>query len=368
MKIVRLVTQCLIVSIFWSTASARVVPTILGDVNEQDPVILQLLDSKAIQRLKGIDQSGPTPYFKENYPKLSRYDHSLGVYALLKHFKVSRSEQIAGLMHDASHTVFSHLADIIFLHGAERTESYQDKIHDWFLQQMGVDKILMQANLKIQDISPKNPKFRALEQDYPDMNADRIEYNLHTGLVFNDLNQDDIHAIIKALRYDNNKWYFSDIKHAKQLAKLSTYYTKNLWSSSHNTAFYTVGAAALQYALAHKYITTANLNFGVDQEIVDLLNTTQDPILQELVAMLKDIDKYYTVSNKHDYDLYQPVKMRGFDPLVINNGKLARLSTLSVDFANELQETANYTQVGIYLKFTNIANQQILALLKQANI
>jgi HD superfamily phosphohydrolase len=93
---------------------ARIVETFLGPVEENNPVVLKLLDSKAIQRLKLIDQSGPTAYFLKNFRRFSRYDHSLGVYALLKRYNASQEEQIAGLLHDASHTAFSHIGDWIF--------------------------------------------------------------------------------------------------------------------------------------------------------------------------------------------------------------------------------------------------------------
>ncbi len=68
---------------------AAVINTILGDVTEHNPSILALIDSQAMQRLKHIDQSGPPVYFTANFPALTRYDHSLGVYALLKRYNVS---------------------------------------------------------------------------------------------------------------------------------------------------------------------------------------------------------------------------------------------------------------------------------------
>jgi HD superfamily phosphohydrolase len=367
MHIIKKLTQGIIILLLASNVNARVIHTIFGDIHEHDPVILELIDSKTMQRLKYIDQSGPVHYFTTNFPTFSRYEHSLGVYALLKHFQLSRNEQIAGLMHDASHTVFSHVADILFLHGEQRKDSYQDNIHDWFLTKMDVDKIIAKANLTTQDISPKNPKFKALEQDYPDMNADRIEYNLHTGLVFNDLDKNEIQNIIKSLHYKNNQWYFSDLKYAKKLGRLSTYYTKTLWGTPTNVAIYTATAAALKYALEQKYLTTDDLNFGKDLDVVNLLRKSSDPILKQLVVIISNIDSYYTLSNASDYDIYQPVKMRGFDPLVLQKGKLERLSALSIDYSKELENTHRYTQTGVYLKFINIANEQILDLLTKAN-
>jgi HD superfamily phosphohydrolase len=103
----------LLTSLISFSIHAQIVDTIFGKIDEQNPVAIKLLNHDVVQRLKHIDQSGPLIYISNEYPAYSRYDHSLGVYALLKRYNVSTEEQIAGLMHDTSHTVFSHLADYI---------------------------------------------------------------------------------------------------------------------------------------------------------------------------------------------------------------------------------------------------------------
>lgn len=361
------IANILVISLVTFNIQAEIIHSIFGDVDESNPVVHKLIDSKAMQRLKHIDQSGPEGYFSDNFPMFSRYDHSVGVYALLKRYNVSSEEQIAGLMHDASHTVFSHLADLIFQHGSDRKDSYQDNIHNWFLSKMGVEQILAPYNLTLENISPKNPNFHALEQPFPDMNADRIEYNLHTGLVFSDISDNDVREILDSLRYENNKWYFTDIRSAKKFAKLSTYYTKVFWGNPHNVALYTAAAAAVQHAINTKLINSDELHFGIDEEIVAKLRQSRDPILQELVKVMSKIEQYYTSTGPENYDIYQPVKMRGIDPLVMQQDKLYRLSKLSIDFKNELDLTQQYAQRGVYIKFRNISNPTVLSLISKAN-
>ncbi len=337
----------------------------MGDVDEQNQIIFDLIDSKAMQRLKYIDQSGPQIYFLNNYPAFSRYDHSLGVYALLKRFSDSKEEQISGLLHDASHTVFSHVGDILFQAGDKRVDSYQDDIHDWFLANMQVDNILNQYNYNIKDVSPKNPYFNALEQPYPDMNADRIEYNLHTGLTFNDLNHTDVAEILNHLEFKDRKWYFTDITTAKKFAKLSTYYTKTLWSASQNAAFYLVTSALLKYCLQENIITRDDVHFGMDKAIIDKITAKGDLIVKEFMHILHNLDAYY-ISATDKCDIFVPLKMRGIDPLVLNNGTLHRLSELSVDFKNELSITQAIVNKGVKLNFVNIKNSYIKKLLTQS--
>jgi len=91
---------------------------IYGEFKIAEPVILELIASKAMERLKEIDQAG---YFEPYYPGTahSRFEHSVGVYLLLKMFGAPIHEQIAGLIHDVSHSAFSHCVDYALDEGSE---------------------------------------------------------------------------------------------------------------------------------------------------------------------------------------------------------------------------------------------------------
>ncbi len=346
---------------------AKIVSTIFGNIEETNPTVLELIDSNAMQRLKYIDQSGIDAYVTDNFPKFTRYEHSLGVYALLKKYNVSIEEQIAGLLHDASHTAFSHLGDYIFQSGSHRMQSYQDSIHELSLKHFAVDQILARYALTLADVSPKNPKFLALEQPYPDMNADRIEYNLHTALVFQDLTPLEVEQILMSLKFSNNKWYFTDITNAKKFARLSTYYNKTFWGSAHNMAIHSVAAAMLKYALQNDIITSDEIHFSTDEQVLQKLQQDNSPVIKELFAIIGNMDKYFVLTEVDEQHIVLPIKMRGIDPLVLHAGGLHRLSDLSQDFKNELNLTKEFCQHGAYVKFVNIPNKEILQLIAVNN-
>src|SRR5690554_3955482 len=78
--------------------------TLYGDITITEPVLIELLQDPAMQRLKEIRQYGSNYYTikKQDY---NRFDHSVGVFALLRIYGASLHEPIAGLLHDVSHTV-----------------------------------------------------------------------------------------------------------------------------------------------------------------------------------------------------------------------------------------------------------------------
>ncbi|MBM3255849.1 MAG: HD domain-containing protein [Candidatus Moranbacteria bacterium] len=85
---------------------------IYGKIKITEPIILELINCPSIQRLKGIDQAGYSKPWFSGIPR-TRFEHSMGVFILLKKYNACLEEQIAGLIHDASHLTFSHAKDML---------------------------------------------------------------------------------------------------------------------------------------------------------------------------------------------------------------------------------------------------------------
>lgn len=62
------------------------------------------------------------------------------MYILLNRLGASEEEQVAGLLHDISHTAFSHLIDWVI--GDSSKEDYQDKRHLSVLLENEIAQIL----------------------------------------------------------------------------------------------------------------------------------------------------------------------------------------------------------------------------------
>src|SRR5207245_2399122 len=151
--------------------------------------------------LKELHQYGVS-YYITHPEEYNRYDHSVGVFAILRLKGASIEEQVAGLLHDVSHTVFSHVGDFIFARSVEK-ECYQDNIHEWFLNKYGIKEILEKYGFSVSQICHKSGNFLALEQDLPNLCADRIDYNLQGAYYQGFLNKAEIAQILQDLQFQN---------------------------------------------------------------------------------------------------------------------------------------------------------------------
>ena len=61
---------------------------IYGQHTIHEPVLIELIKSKSLQRLKEVDNNGPHVYHYTSPGKFSRYNHSIGVMLLLRKFTI----------------------------------------------------------------------------------------------------------------------------------------------------------------------------------------------------------------------------------------------------------------------------------------
>lgn len=306
-----------------------------GDVTIHEPILIDLIKSPSMQRLKEIDQYGITAYIT-SLPSFSRYDHSIGVLVLLRKYGCSLHEQIAGLLHDVSHTVFSHVADVIFKQHSEKN-SYQDDIHEWFIGKTELATILKNHGFAVKDILHKQKTYKALERDIPYLCADRIEYNLHGALVEKLLTKKDIKKIIQSLHLQDGIWFFTEIEQARKLAKVSLYLQQYAYTSPASCLVYHWMGKVMQRALEIEFVSMNDIHFSTDILILDKIKKSDDAIIKNLVQNIKNHEKLFTIGSSEKYDLNLPVKFRGLDPLIKINNELKPLTDLDKTFAQEFK-------------------------------
>jgi uncharacterized protein len=311
-----------------------IVHTIYSDIEVTEPVLIDLFNSNTMERIKHIHQYGATDYVIPQNKEYTRYEHCVGVWALLRMYGACLEEQIAGLLHDASHTVFSHVGDILFEHTSVYN-SYQDDIHQWYLEQQHIDALLQQHNLSLEAVLHKSGNHHMLEQDLPDICADRLEYNLQAGLLTDLLTLDDIHHILENLKYHDGIWFFTDAECAKKLALVSLFNTEFVWGGPQDHFINENMANALKRALHIGLLTNDDIHFSVDNIVWNTLHTSTDPIIIECMHNIMHYKKMISITDVDSSDFVVKSKFRGLDPLVATAHGLQRLTTLDDDYKCE---------------------------------
>ena len=308
--------------------------------------VMPVINSGVMQRLRDIDQSGAARYLGVKLPVFSRYEHSIGVYALLKKAGVSKKEQVAGLLHDASHTVFSHVGDYIWAKKINdyNEESFQDTIHLAYLRKNRIEPILKSLGMKLRDVDIERNEYKALEQSLPGMCADRIQYNIHTGLIMKMINEKDVREILGDLKYEDEKWFFKDPIVARKFANLSVYFTQNFWGSKWNTTMNIHFANALKRAIELKIISEDEL-FSTDSVVLNKLLKSGDGVIKlNLQQCEKPLEKI--PGQNYKSEKFYP-KFRCIDPLIKqSSGKFVRLSEIDVMFKSNYDAVKKWCRDG----------------------
>lgn len=314
--------------------SSYVVNTIHGSLLVQDPLVIELINSPAMQRLKNIRQYGTTDYVLKHRTIYNRFDHSLGVYYILCTHGASRAEQVAGLLHDVSHTVFSHACDPLFV-GDLTKGAYQDTIHEEFLDHYGIKDILAKYGFTVADVLPKNEHFRALEQDLPALCADRIEYNIYAAYMDNLLSAQDIDSIRQDLHFDGHNWYFDHADIAKKFALISLHQTMYMWASPASILISHWTSQALKRALDIDLIKKEDIFYELTDDDMWLnLHACSDPEIATIMHNIMHCPLLFSwpTQDQKDAVINLKARFRGVDPLVKTSNRLIVLSDLDTEF------------------------------------
>lgn len=327
-----------------SFISARQIDTFYGIIEVDEPVLLELIENPTFQRLKKIHQYG-VAYYTTHKEEYNRYDHSVGVFAILREKGASLEEQIAGLLHDVSHTVFSHVGDWVF--GKEnQEEDYQNSIHLRFLKESGLAEILAKHGYTPEKLLPKNAYFPALEAPLPNLCADRIDYNIQGAYYRGFITYEEAKAIFKDLQFVDHKWVSTKPHLMKKLASFSLFMTQTCWGGPHNYLTSRWLADAIIRAIELKALSYKDLHFGTDQKVWDILSNHKDPFIQEKMNKVLKAQKYFTLADYDEADYIVQSKFRGIDPLIKTGNRCLRLTDKDPKLSQEYHKVKQKVQTG----------------------
>ncbi len=321
---------------------------IYGRFNITEPVLIELIKSPALQRLKKIGQLGAWHLHADCPGNFNRFQHSLGVMLLLRKFGASLPEQIAGLLHDISHTAFSHVIDRVF--GRELTHDYQDSKLAQAFELQGISKILKKHGIKpatILDFS----KFTLLESDLPNLCADRLDYTLQDPLA-KILTKNRTKEFLKKLIVYRNQFVFADKASVKKFGELYLKLNQKVWCNPLQSTLYYLLAEAIKLALARKIVTKREL-FTTDRFIFNKLTKSKNKEILEKIRLIKKLK--IKLVKKNQADFCSRSKFRIVDPYFLKNGRLVRLSAADRDYKNKIAKFKKSAKKGYYVKVFNLS-------------
>ena len=317
-----------------SIRNMRINDRVYGTIEPTDAVIIDLVNSPVLQRLKGIDQAG---YAKPYFPgaEHTRFEHSLGVYEILRRYNAPLEEQVAGLIHDVSHTAFSHCIDYVLAEKAEE-EAHQDKTFAAFVKSSAMPSILRNHNINIKYIlNDKN--FPLKETNLPDICADRIDYSLRTARVHNEITQRGVKNLLSHLQVHDRMWVFQGAPSARGYAELFKKMNDKYYAGFPSAVMFRTVGDYLRYALQQGYIDKRDL-YATDREVLERIEQHQgtDSALKMLWQRMNM--KAQPAARKSEADARVKCKSRVVDPLCWNKGAICRLSDAEPDWKLIVQQ------------------------------
>lgn len=325
------------------------IKTIYGSYEIEQPLI-DLINSQAIQRLKNVYMGGVSRYIKDNpYKDFTRFEHSINVLALLIKYGAGLNEQIAGLLHDASHTAFSHVGDVLFK--GTQNKCYQDEIHEWYLTKQGTDKILEKYQIPLNSVLHKEGDFKRLEQDSPDICIDRLEYNISSALIRKMLSESDLLELLNNLKFESDKWFFQDLKVAERFAEIPLFLNEFVWAAPGDILAYNFMADALKLSVDSQIITYDDIHFSTDDIVWNKLKNNGNREITELLEKIENVRDVFKICSFNNCDVVINGKFRGIDPWVKIGSTMTRLTQLSDVFKQEFERVKKIIVAGWPIKF-----------------
>ncbi len=314
----------------------KVIDAVYGDTKIKEQVLIDLINCPSMQRLKKISQFGmPDEYY--HIKGFSRYEHCVGVMVLLRRLEASLKEQIAGLLHDVSHTAFSHVIDWVV--GDPNKEDHQDNSLLDFVEKSEIPGILEKYNFDYKEIC-EHENFSLLENNAPDICADRVDYSLREIISFE--TSENINLILNSLINPKGKIIFNNKNAAEIFAKSYVKCQKEHWAGTQAKARYHILSSILKKALDEKIIFLQDL-WKTDQEVIDILKESKiNDILDNLNLLKKGFDVVES-QNKNSFILKK--KFRWVDPQVLFEERLARVSDFSEEYKSILENEKSDSKI-----------------------
>ena len=316
-----------------------------NQIEISNPIIEELINTRPFQRLKEINQYGGVNFVHPDKYQVTRYQHSLGVYHVLKTLGADLETQVAGLLHDIGHTALSHMYDMALgTHKEDNHEQIMHKLEGW----NELQKVLHDNNLSISN--PDN--YALIKKALPDIGADRFDYALRDYyFATNDFNDLPL-KLLKDLGTDDQGIYFNSVGLARTFAETGNKAQECVVYEPSLAIIYQSLINTIRIGFKEKWLSDNDF-LKTDKHIIEIMMQHKTSLPEKYIGVF---NQKFTVeeTTKEDADFeFIKLKSRYFDPRVKTNLGTRRVSELDSDFKAELEKYIamfERAKSGIYYK------------------
>jgi len=299
---------------------------IYGTAEINEPVLLDLLKTRTLQRLQGILQHGISGLVGVT-SATTRLEHSLGTMLLVRRLEGTLKEQIAALAHDASHTAFSHVIDYVY--GQHDSQGYHEQVKEAYIAGTDLPDTLACHGYDWREIIDED-QYGLLEQPAPALCADRLDYFLRDAVSLGLATVRQVEQALEHLVVHDGAMAVDDMETAQFLAYTFIAADDKSWSNFDEVGLYELTAQVIKAGLRAGDIAEQDI-WATDAELWAKLIRSSNREVQRWLPLV-------SADTQFAWDEGQPnwwisTKIRTLDPNVMLNGTVQHLSALDPEFA-----------------------------------
>jgi hypothetical protein len=289
---------------------------VYGEATIDDSRLLALIACPTFRRLRGIRQAGPSAVAFP-FKTVTRYEHSLGVHLLLRELGADLREQVAGLLHDISHTAFSHAVDFVF---SSEEQNHHEQLKHEFLHRGDIVAALGPLGLAPEDFYDDSV-YPLLERPIPWLCADRVDYFFRDGLACREMTAEEVARFRTHLTVVDRTVIFNDPAVAREAVAKYAIMNQHWWAGPTEAFIYNEFADALREGFRLGVLHEDDL-LTDDAHVLAKLQASNSPFIAEKL----DHILHFHPERVADYVPRVIPKIRWLDPPVLVGSTVKLLS------------------------------------------
>jgi len=326
----------------------QITDDIYGETDIDEPLLVDLISSRAVQRLKGVTMGGITAILGIS-PPTSRYEHSVGAMLLTRKLGGSLQEQAASLLHDVSHTAFSHVIDFVF--GTPQKQAFHDEWKAHYVAKTDLPEIAERHGVDISGLIDED-QYSILEQPKPRLCADRVDYTLRDLEPLQVASASEATALSDRLVVIDGRMAFDAPAPARRFAEAYLACAERSWSNPRQVALYELCGRALKRAFEKDLLREEDIWLQDEAFWAKLLAAAKhDDALRQRAELVSATTPISIADDSQTADLEVRAKPRWVDPDVAVAGELTPLSHIDMDFSNRLEAYKTSIQKTVHVAF-----------------